>query len=278
MEMEIGLDMQGAYDAMGMHLNECALKNNYKIPQDFTFIKMRQATFSYCDMSIRYKNQVFAILIDIRHNNSSILGDIAEKKKRLLEECEKNNLIPCIFPLNMALGKQSGPYGYGSYFEQGRGIPQEFTPNNKDGWNLVHAVTNEPVIPHKLATDEPVQMSEYEQYNFATEIAKQVIEKEYGPIIEWNDVTWGGLPHLMYNNDKKNTEEWCNVRVVDKPVNELTENDIHKYTSYVNYFYPSYRNDGIFFLVYIKNKNRTDLTHEYQYKILERPLPRRKDN
>ena len=269
MEVQVTLDIQGAYDATGFYLSECARKNNYLIPQDFTFIKMRLASFAFYDMSFRYKNQFFAILLDIRHNNSSIFEDISERKGRLIKFCQDNNLIPCLFPLNMSFVQENGKYGYGTYLGGRHTSKQAFSPQNRDNWNLIHAVTNTPINPSALATDEPIEMSEYEQYNFATEIAKQIVAKEHGDIVEWNDVLPSNSPQLTYINRNHSVEEWCCVRVVDKPIEELTTSEIQEATKDTHIFTPIFSHNGLFFLIYIQNKNRTDFVHNYQYKVKE---------
>ena len=156
----------------------------------------------------------------------------------------------------MSLGKKSGPYGYGSYFEQGKGMPQEFTPLDKAGWNLIHAATNEPVNPMDGATDGPMPMSKYEQYYFATDVAKGVIEKKYGPIMTWNDLMPGNEPQLLYHNNARNAEEWCCVRMVDKPIDKLTEEDVEQATKPTHLFNPIFSKNGIYFLLYLCDKDR----------------------
>lgn len=267
MEIQLNLDLQGAYDTAGLHLNEWAAKNNYRIPEDFTFLKMRQASFSFFDMSFRYKNQVFAIFLDIIHGKESIFEDRHKRKMQLIEFCRKYNIVPCLFPLDLSLAKESGPQGYGTYCTGKHTSQQSFIPRFRDSWNLLYAPTNARINPSEWATDEPVQMSEYEQYNFATEIAKPIIEKEYGYIVEWNDVLPSNSPQLVYINRERCIEEWCCVRVVDKPIADLTESEMEYATRKTHVYNPIYIRSGLYFIVYIENKNRTDLTHKYQYEV-----------
>ena len=270
MEVQMALDIPSAYNATGVHLTECAKKNNFLLPKDFSFRKTRPADISYFDMAIRYKNRFYAILLDICHNNSSIVPDLAERKERLIKLCQANNFVPCIFPLDMSFGKQSGPHGYGTYFGGGYGISQIFTPHRKESWNLIHAVTNEPIDPREGATDELTPMSEYEKYNFATDVAKKIIAEKYGEIVEWNDVLPGNAPQLTYKNKKHNVEEWCCVRVVDKPIKELTESEREHATRATHLFNPIFRRNGVYFLIYIDHsEDRTAPGYHYSYEIKE---------
>ena len=270
MEVQITLDIPGAYNATGVHLMECAKKNNYLCPQDFSFRKTRPATFSYFDMAIRYKNRFYAILMDIRHNDLSIIPDFSERKEKLIKFCQGNNLVPCMFPLDMSLGKQNGPHGYGTYFGGGYGISQIFTPHNKENWNLFHAETSKLINPSEGATDELTPMSEYEKYYFATDVAKKIVEEKYGKIVEWYDVLPGNDPQLVYINKHHNVEEWCCVRVVNKPISELTESELAQATKDMHIFNPIFSHNGLFFLIYIEKSNdRTALGYHYKYKIKE---------
>lgn len=270
METTIRLDMQEVMDVVGLHLNQLAFQNNLSIPQDFTFIKMRLASFGFDDMSFRYKNQFFSILFDIYHNGKNLLEQTPDKKKNFIDFCSKNNLVPCLFPLNFTLTPTSSKYGYGVRCTDTEATSTHFAPKDNNGWNLIHAVTNKAVNPLEKATDTPIQMSMYEQYNFATEIAKQIVSKQYGTIVEWNDIMPANSPQLVYlEKQYKDSEAWCCVRVVNKPIEDLTDDDIAKATEHTHIFNPIFSRNGMFVLVYIKNTNRTDLIHNYQYKIKE---------
>lgn len=269
MEIQIGLDFEEAFFTTGCHLRNMMIKNNYRIPQDCKCPKGKIANKSYFDISIIYKNKFYAILIDIRHNNSTIFADFPARKEQLIKICEENDLIPCIFPLNMALGKQNGPHGYGTYFEPGKNVPQEFTPLDKDGWNLIHAVTDKPVIIGEGATDEIAPMSKYEQYFFATDVAKEIVSQRYGEIVKWNDVLPGNEPQLVFMNHKAKPEgwEWCRVKVVDKPINELSEEEMKEATHDVYSANPIFTHNGIYFLIYIYDKRRAAPGHKYSADI-----------
>ena len=170
------------------------------------------------------------------------------------------NLIPCLFPLNLSFDKENRGHSYGTYITGGHVSSQIFfTPYNTNNWNLIHAITKENVNPSELATDTPIPMSKYEQYNFATEIAKQIVEKWYGPIVEWDDVPGNG-PQLVYlEKGHKDSKALCCVLVVDKPIEDIVEEILA----------PIFIRNGIFVLVHIKNTNRTNLRHAYEYKVRE---------
>lgn len=112
-------------------------------------------------------------------------------------------------------------------------------------------------------------MSKYEQYNFATEIAKQMVEKWFGQIVEWNDVPSNG-PQLVYlEKDYTDSKAWCCVVVVDKPIEDMTDEDIVEVTEHHQVSNPIFNRNGIFILFHIRNTNRANLRHVYEYKVKE---------
>ena len=74
----------------------------------------------------------------------------------------------------------------------------------------------------------------------------------------------------QYINKHHNTKEWCCVRVVDKPISELTESEVAQATKNMHIFNPIFSHNGLFFLIYIeKSDDRTALGYHYKYKIKE---------
>ena len=261
MEIGFNLDKDKFYYRTCAHLVETAKNKNLKL-DDLEFYKtspVNRSCFDY-DITFRYKNQLFAILINIYHNNSSLFSCFSESKERFIKFCQENNFIPCIFPMNMS---------FIAGLHDGYAPPIRFTPINKDGWNLIHAITNMPIIPTQWETDGTTQISKYEQYFYATKAAEEEIEKKYGAILERNDFLPENEPQIIYQNKRRNNaSEWCCIRVVDKPIKDLTEEEKEvDNNSTMRLFRGGY--NGMLFFVFFPNKSRTVQGYDYICDIKE---------
>lgn len=158
------------------------------------------------DLCFIYQDNVFSVLLEI--NNEHRINN--PSKNRFIEHCKKNNLIPCLFPVTPKLLLGTTKRIPGLYVDD-RGIPeftfevgcypailQEWKENPKSmeyiddyvvtdkslkltklhkdyenisNWNLVNALTYEPIYPHKLAPNKQKKPSFYEfecrSFNFA---------------------------------------------------------------------------------------------------------------
>ena len=111
-------------------------------------------------LSFSYKNQIFCVVVDIIDENTK-KSCLPEKTKNLLiKECEKNNLIPCLYKVLVDNPKNPAYNTLKQY---------------SDGWNLFDARSNEPIIPERLGTDDLVEMSEWELNDFAIQIVRDYI-------------------------------------------------------------------------------------------------------
>ncbi|MCR5265581.1 MAG: hypothetical protein K6E29_03195 [Cyanobacteria bacterium RUI128] len=102
---------------------------------------------SYDNLSFKYKNQIFSVLIDIQNKDGhSFLP--ADKIKPQLEVAKQNNFIPCIFPVIVP------------EIENFHSIEQLKLKNN--GWNLYHTESKQEITPEDITGDEQIETSDTE--------------------------------------------------------------------------------------------------------------------
>lgn len=137
-ESEIFLN---ARNIMGRFIQQKIYENG-GFDKGFAWLRKELTSPSFDDMNFSYKNQVFSLLVELKDKGVNILPEY--RKKIFQEVCSKNNLIPCIFPIDI---KTLAPLG--------------------KNWNLFHLYTNAPIDPLMVAGDEKIPMSEWEFNNFA---------------------------------------------------------------------------------------------------------------
>ena len=116
---------------------------------------------SFEHLSFAYKNQIFCVLINIYDESTQNFSLTVKDVDLLIKECEKNNLVPCIFPVKI----NSMQY------------PDLKTLKVfKQGWNLIHAVTKTPIDVFSLGTDAPIPMSQWELHDFAIQVVRNYIK------------------------------------------------------------------------------------------------------
>lgn len=269
MDIMIPLNTNKAYDTMGMHIQDMANKLKLKYPVDFSFIKLCPCDKEFTDMVFRYKNQVYAILMDITHNGKHIASE-TNNKRDFIKVAKENNLIPCLFPIALEFKPTTDEHGHGIHLTEFEMPELEYTVVKSDTWNLINAETNEPVNPLDIASDEPIKMSDYELYNFAVLVASQLLEEKGAVIKSISDIP-GYYPQIILNDDS-DKEYWCIIAY-------STEHDIDAQTSYKKqlhaHFLKAIKNadmvnfmathDGVLFSLYIKDSLRTDIEHRYKY-------------
>ena len=54
------------------------------------------------------------------------------------------------------------------------------------GWGLKHAVSSEPINPVELISNEKIEISDYELFDFCVQVVREQIEKEGGEVLNWN--------------------------------------------------------------------------------------------
>ncbi len=139
-------------------------------------------------LSFSYKNQIFCVVIDII-DESTKKSCLPEKTKNLLiQESEKNNLIPCLYKVLVDNPKNPTYNTLRQY---------------SDGWNLYDARTNEPIIPERLGTDDLVEMSEWELNDFAIQVVRDYITDNLKlKILSYQNIV-GVDPQLWFMDDNQ---------------------------------------------------------------------------
>ena len=139
-------------------------------------------------LSFSYKNQIFCVVVDIIDENTkkSCLPD--KTKNLLIKECEKNNLIPCLYKV-LVDNPQNPVYNTLKQYS--------------DGWNLFDARNNEPIIPERSGTDDLVEMSEWELNDFAIQVVGDyIIDNLKLKILSYQNIV-GLDPQLWFMDDNQ---------------------------------------------------------------------------
>jgi hypothetical protein len=268
MNINVKLDMHKAYDTMGLHIQAMVTKYGLKFPDDFSFIKMHPIDNEFVDMVFRYKNKTFAILMDITHHGTPVSPQ-ASKIKEFIKISKENDLIPCVFPIEMEFQATSGEHGYGVYLSEGCTPNTEYSVKDKSSWNLFDVDTNKSINPIEISTDKPVEMSDYELDNFAVLVAAQELEKVGFHVYICSDIP-GNYPQILFETPD-GQRGWCAVVGSRKyDIEETTEYkkilDKNKKLPLLEAFMSTH--EGVLFCVYIKNSLRTDKEHGYKFKFL----------
>ena len=97
--------------------------------------------------------------------------------RTLIAGCENNNLVPCIYPVVETEGETHVFYGYPiTDFKDGKSII--------GSWNLIHAVSKKFVDPFDEASDELIEVSDWELQNWAVKIVANYLYKVECKIIK----------------------------------------------------------------------------------------------
>jgi len=174
-------------------------KENVKSSYDgFKWIKTELTYPSFDNLTFAYKNSIFSVVIELIDNTGTSFNQ--QQKDRLLKACEENNLIPCLFKVNL------------------KELSNTSDENNKEyqlypleqGWNLFDAKNNNKIDPLLVAKDELTEMSKWELSNFAIQIVRKDIEKEGNEILSFCD-----LPEVnpqIWFKDKNENINWVIVK------------------------------------------------------------------
>ena len=166
----------------------------------FRWVKTELSYPSFDDFTFAYRNKIFSVLVEIADiiNGKASFGN-EQRVRTLLYECQNNNLTPCIYPV---IKNKSGGYTFWGNIIEG------LAPWGC--WNLMNAVTQKFVDPVAEASDELVEVSEWEFQNWAVEIVKEHIQNKGLKLFSYCDVL-GVEPNIWFENDKGKT---CWVEVL----------------------------------------------------------------
>lgn len=285
MKINVQLDLDKAYDTMGMHIQRMVNGFGLKFPIDFAFIKMRNFDKEFADMVFRYKNQVYAILMDIVHNNEHISLQ-TDKTQKFIKYAKENNLVPCIFPIVMDFVPTVGEHGYGVYLTENKKPKINYSVSAPNTWNLINIETSEQVNPLQSLSNTPVEMSDYELENFSVLVASQELEQA-GYYVDIISDMPDACPQIIFKTPK-GEELWCAVVCSTKYDTEnideykkIFDKNCKSHNVKEDAFFTEFMNNhkGVLFAVYVKNSLRTDIEHRYKYKyipfseITDKPLP-----
>lgn len=167
----------------------------------FKWIKAEFTSPSFDHLTFAYKNAIFSVLIVISDNT----GDSYTKKqeKRFLDACNDNQLIPCLFRIKLTQKKKI------AIFKKQDNEEYSLSPFKAE-WNLVNALTNEDILPHKVTTETPVEMSKWELNNFAIQIVRDQLSKEGNTILSFCDVL--EINPQIWFKDKQENICWVVVK------------------------------------------------------------------
>jgi hypothetical protein len=181
--------------------NKEKVKSSY---DGFKWIKTELTYPSFDNLTFAYKNSIFSVVIELIDNTGTSFNQ--QQKDRLLKACEENNLIPCLFKVNLKA--------------QSNNLLSQFGGNlNKDGyqlnaveqgWNLFDTISNNKINPLLVAKEELTKMSKWELSNFAIQIVRNDIKKEGNEVLSFCD-----LPEVnpqIWFKDKNGNINWVIVK------------------------------------------------------------------
>ena len=176
-------------------------KEMTKLPEGFSkrgayWIKAEYTTTAFEDLTFAYKNQIFCILVEFidKKTGQSLLP--IQKIERLINESKKNNLIPCLYKVQI--------------LDLEKKLDIENLKKFSKGWNLYHAETQLKVIPEKIVTDELVPMSDWEKNDFAIQVVKDYLKQQNYKLLSYQNVV-GIDPQIWFENEE-GQQCWILVR------------------------------------------------------------------
>ena len=214
--MHAGRFLQRRFEEFNAHNND---------HEKFRWIKTELTYPAFDNFTFAFGNQIFPVFVEIVQDGRSLLE--TRERERLVEAAKDNHLVPCLWKMNVTSLKPSvadrilgrnRPYGN----------PFNMAPTNPMSWNLWHAETGKSLDPVSFATNERIEMSEWELRNFAIGIARQEVEKKNWKVSSFCDVLQ--IDPQIWFEDDKGRMCWCIVRFVRNPDND----DFHKWVGYEN--------------------------------------------
>jgi hypothetical protein len=170
----------------------------------FKWIKAELTYPSFDHLTFAYKNSVFAVVIELINNTETSFS--LQQKERLLNACNENNLIPCLFKVNLQESIYKVFKTNNSNYNQ-----DDFELNSvEQGWNLFDPINNNKIDPINLSTEEPAIMSKWELSNFAIQIVTADIIKEENQVLSFCDMPEIN-PQIWFKN-KEGKVSWIIVK------------------------------------------------------------------
>jgi hypothetical protein len=167
--------------------------------QGFKWVKTELTYPSFSHLTFAFKNKIFAIVIELIDNSGSTFNK--QQQENLLNACSENNLIPCLFKINV----KENP----NWLIIDGDDDIELKPIEK-GWNLYDANNNEKIIPVNLSTEEPTLMSNWELSNYAIQVVISDLEKTSNQILSFCDLL--EINPQIWFKDKDGNVGWVIVK------------------------------------------------------------------
>ena len=178
-----------AFQAAGGYLQRQIESNggfSYISSGFFKWIKAELVYPSFDNLTLAYKNRIFSIAIDILDDENK--GTLPRfYKERLVAECEKHDLIPCVFPIRM---KSMSPF--------------------RRGWNLITPFSHEDIDPMLIASDEPRLMSDWEINNFGIQIVRDYLYDQKMNVLSYCDLL--DIKPQIWFEDRHKKRKWVYVK------------------------------------------------------------------
>ena len=192
-----------ARDLAGTHIQKLMAED----PKNFAWIRSELTSPSFDDMNFRYKNKVFSILIKVFQNGKEITDRFREVIFE--EETRDNDLVPCVFSVNLDFIPTHSEHGYGIHIKKGEIPEYRLSLSGTSKWNLTHLLTGKDIDPFAIASDTPVVMSKYEMQNFAILVVREHLKKEGLKLESFCDAP-GVVPQLWFQ-EKDGKRSWVYI-------------------------------------------------------------------
>ena len=191
----------------------------------FRWIKPELTYPAFDHFTFAFGNQVFPVFVELIREGVSLMQ--RKERDRLVEAAAHNRLVPCLCKMNLVPVRSSVlARTFGGNPPAGNHFGLE--PVDGAGWNLWDARTNAPVDPAKLATDERIEMSEWELRNFAIKIVRDDLAETGRKVTSFCDVP--EIDPQIWFLDEKGRECWALVRFLRNP----EDDDFRKWVGYEN--------------------------------------------
>ena len=189
----------------------------------FRWIKTELTYPAFDHFTFACGNQVFPVFVELIRDGVSLMQD--KERARLVEAAAANRLVPCLWKMNIVSLRRSfvnrvfcGKPPAGDHFRM--------EPADANGWNLWDARTGARIVPSALATDERIEMSEWELRNFAIKIVRDDLAEKGWNVTSFCDVV--EIDPQIWFLDDKGRACWALVRFLKNP----EDDDFHKWVGY----------------------------------------------
>lgn len=173
----------------GGHIDEMMSRHEERLPKGdvFRWIKAKPSWPSFDDMSFTFRDKVFCVQVRRRPAAYGLALWRDGRADALIRECRANDLVPCVFPIDM----------------------QTERPLEEDGWNLVDAVTGRPVDPIAMSSGALVEVSPWELMNWAVQVVSDHIGKKGLKLLSFSDAP--GVDPQIWFEDADGERCWAKV-------------------------------------------------------------------